>query len=61
MKENYDFTQAERGQFHRQDVKLNLPVYLDEKVSIFGISFRSNLQKMFDFLFLICIILPLAG
>lgn len=35
MKEEYDFTQAERGKFHRHDVKLNLPVYLDEEVQTF--------------------------
>ena len=35
MKEEYDFTQAERGKFYRNDVKLNLPVYLDEEVQTF--------------------------
>ncbi len=35
MKEEYDFTQAERGKFYRHDAKLNLPVYLDEEVLAF--------------------------
>ena len=32
MKREYDFSQGERGKFFREDVKLSLPVYLDEEV-----------------------------
>ncbi len=31
MEKEYDFSKAERGKFYRSDIKLNLPVYLDEK------------------------------
>ena len=30
MKEEYDFSKGERGKFFRNDIKLNLPVYLDD-------------------------------
>jgi len=32
MKQEYDFSKGERGKFYRKNVKLNLPVYLDEEV-----------------------------
>ncbi|MDL1980350.1 MAG: hypothetical protein LWX02_02525 [Deltaproteobacteria bacterium] len=32
MKEEYDFSKGERGKFFRNDIKLNLPVYLDDDV-----------------------------
>jgi len=35
MKEEYDFSKGERGRFYRPDIKLNLPVYLDEEVLAF--------------------------
>jgi hypothetical protein len=35
MKDEYDFFKGERGKFFRSDVKLNIPVYLDEEVSVF--------------------------
>ena len=35
MKKEYDFTNAERGKFYRSDAKLNIPVYLDDEVSVF--------------------------
>ena len=35
MKKEYDFIEAQRGKFYRKDVKLNLPVYLDEEVFSF--------------------------
>lgn len=34
MKEEYDFTHAERGKFYHPDAKLNIPVYLDQDVEI---------------------------
>jgi hypothetical protein len=35
MREEYDFSQAQRGKFYRPDMKMNLPVYLDEEVQLF--------------------------
>lgn len=35
MKEEYDFSSAERGKFYSPEAKLNLPVYLDEDVLAF--------------------------
>ena len=35
MRDEYDFSQARRGQLHRPGAKLNLPVYLDEEVQAF--------------------------
>lgn len=32
MREEYDFSRAERGKFHRPDAELHLPVYLDNDV-----------------------------
>ena len=32
MKEEYDFSNAERGKFFRPDAKLNFPIYLEEEV-----------------------------
>ena len=32
MKEEYDFSNAERGKFHRPAARLNLPIYLDEDI-----------------------------
>ena len=33
MRKEYDFSKGERGKFYRQDMKLNIPIYLDEQVS----------------------------
>ena len=35
MREEYDFSKGERGRFYRPDMKLNIPIYLDEEVSAF--------------------------
>jgi hypothetical protein len=35
MKKDYDFSKGERGKFYRPDMKLNIPIYLDEEVSAF--------------------------
>ena len=32
MKDEYDFSNAERGRFYRPDAQLNIPVYLDQDV-----------------------------
>jgi len=35
MKKEYDFSKGERGKFYRPDVRLNLPIYLDDDVAEF--------------------------
>jgi hypothetical protein len=35
MREEYDFSKAERGKFYHPDAELNIPVYLDEDVATF--------------------------
>jgi len=35
MRKEYDFSRGERGKFYRPDMKLNIPVYLDEEVLAF--------------------------
>ena len=35
MKKEYDFSKAERGKFYHPNMKLNIPIYLDEEVSAF--------------------------
>ena len=35
MRDQYDFAKGERGKFHHQDAKFNLPIYLDEEVLAF--------------------------
>ena len=46
MKEEYDFSKGERGKFFRNDIKLNLPVYLDDDVMEFveKIARRKNID-----------------
>ena len=35
MKKEYDFPKGVRGKFYRPDVRLNLPIYLDDDVAEF--------------------------
>ncbi len=35
MQPEYDFSNAERGKFFKDNAKLNLPVYLDDEVQIY--------------------------
>lgn len=35
MRKEYDFSKGERGKFYRANMKLNIPIYLDEEVSAF--------------------------
>lgn len=35
MREECDFSKGERGKFFRPDLKLNIPIYLEEEVSAF--------------------------
>ena len=32
MKKQYDFSKGERGKFHKPNLRLNIPVYLDPKL-----------------------------
>jgi hypothetical protein len=32
MREEYDFSNAERGKFYNDNLKMNLPVYLESEV-----------------------------
>ena len=34
LKKEYDFSKGERGKFYRPDVRLNLPVYLDDDIAM---------------------------
>lgn len=45
MREEYDFSKAERGKFFRPDAKLNLPVYLDEEVQAFVQAIAEKQEK----------------
>jgi len=35
MRKEHDFSKGERGKFYRSDMKLNIPIYLDDEVSDF--------------------------
>jgi hypothetical protein len=35
LRKEYDFSKAERGKFYSPDMKLNIPIYLDEEVLAF--------------------------
>lgn len=35
MRKEYDFSKGKKGKFYRPDMKLNIPIYLDEEVSAF--------------------------
>ena len=35
MKEEYDFSNGERGKFYREDATFNLPIYLEPEVESF--------------------------
>jgi len=35
MKEEYDFSKAERGKFYRHDATLNIPIYLEPENFVF--------------------------
>jgi hypothetical protein len=35
MRKEYDFKKGQKGKFYRPDMKLNIPVYLDDEVSAF--------------------------
>ncbi len=35
MSDEYDFSSGERGKFHRNDLTLRVPVYLDAEVQVF--------------------------
>ena len=35
MKKEYDFSKGERGKFYRPNLRLNLPIYLEEDIADF--------------------------
>ena len=35
MRDEYDFSKGERGKFYRENIKLNIPIYLDKDVTVF--------------------------
>lgn len=45
MKKEYDFSKAVRGKFFRRNVRLSLPIYLDEDVAEFVKQFAKR-KKM---------------
>jgi hypothetical protein len=47
MRKEYDFSKGERGKFYRPDMKLNIPIYLDEEVSAFvdRIAFKKKIDR----------------
>ena len=45
MKEEYDFSKGERGKFFKPNVKLNLPIYLDDEAYTFVEKIAENKQK----------------
>jgi len=42
MKKEYDFSKAERGKFYRPDIKINLPIYLDDEAFLFVDTIAKN-------------------
>jgi len=54
MKEEYDFSSAERGRFYHSDAQLNIPVYLDkdveswftEKAKLKGVNLQSLINEL---------------
>ena len=44
MREEYDFSQGERGKFYNKDAKLQLPVYLDDEIMTYmeGVARKRN-------------------
>ena len=45
MKKEYDFSKGERGKFYNPDMKLNLPVYLDDEAYTFVEKIAENKQE----------------
>jgi hypothetical protein len=54
MKDEYDFSSAERGRFYHSGAQLNIPVYLDqeveswfaEKAKLKGVNLQSLINKL---------------
>jgi hypothetical protein len=36
MKQEYDFSGGERGKFYHADAALDIPIYLDPDIAVFG-------------------------
>ena len=41
MKKEYNFSKGERGKFYRQNVRIHLPIYLDQE----SLKFVENIAK----------------
>ena len=41
MRKEYDFSKGERGKFYRQNLRIHLPIYLDEE----SLEFVENIAK----------------
>ena len=48
MREEYDFSKAERGKFYKPDAKVQLPVYLDDDVQATLVSIANATGKDFS-------------
>ena len=54
MKDEYDFSSAERGRFYHSDTQLNIPAYLDqeveswfaEKAKLKGVNLQSLINEL---------------
>jgi len=45
MKEEYDFSNGERGKFYNKDATFNLPVYLDPEIESFVAKLAKKQKK----------------
>jgi len=45
MKNEYDFSRAERGKFYRPNARLRLPVYLDQQALRFVMAIAERRKK----------------
>lgn len=50
MEKEYDFSKGERGKFHRPDIRLNLPVYLEREVLAFVEKLASKRNQDISFI-----------
>ena len=45
MKEEYDFSNGERGKFYNKDAKFNLPIYLEPEIESFIATLAKEQKK----------------
>ena len=46
MKEEYDFSNGERGKFYNQNAKFNLPIYLEPEIESFIAKLAKEQKKI---------------